>query len=117
MPADSDLRHRRSRWTRLAVWFALLVGAAYLVGFKPVFAFTEVSCPPTYTEQPVGIQGGIYRCIPPGGAAGVDPRSLLVGSRQREIGLYLANLNVRVFDFDIEQGNYHWFARGVPPPP
>ena len=102
---------------RFAVVVGVLVAVAYVVGFKPVITWAEVACPPRYTEQPVSIQSGVYRCIPPGGAAGVDLQGLPGGSRQREVGLYLANLNVRVFDCDFEQGHCLWLARGVPPPP
>jgi hypothetical protein len=102
---------------RFAVLIGVLAVVAYVVGLKPVTRWAEVACPPGYTEQPVSVQSGVYRCIPPGGAAGLDLNRLPGGSRQREVGLYLANLNVRVFDCDFEQGNCLWLASNVPPPP
>ena len=107
----------RSRWIRLTLVVGVLVAEAYVAGFKPAVTWTEVACPSGFTEQPVSIMSGVYRCIPPGGAAGADLRGLPHGSRQRQVGLYLANLNVRVFDCDFEQGHCLWLASNVPPPP
>lgn len=89
--------------------------AAYLVGIKLVLIWTEVACPPGHIERGVTLQDGIYWCVPPGGAAGVDLQTLPMASRQRWIGLYLANLQVRVFEF--ENGLFRWLGRGVPAPP
>ncbi len=111
-----SLRKRRS-WLVLAALLGLLVVAAYLVGFRPWIIWTEVACPLEYTEQPISITSGIYRCIPPGGAAGLDLRDLPVGSRQRFVGVYLANLRARVFECDFVWGYCVWLARDVPPPP
>ena len=110
-------RRRVQRWTRLARILGVLVLAAYFVGFKPVFDVSEVRCPAGYIKQGIGLQDYSYWCIPPGGAAELDRRTLPMGSQRRQIGLYFANLDVRVFDFDGVSGNYLWFARNVPAPP
>lgn len=68
-----------------------------------------------YTKEPIGIQAYSHRCIPPAGASGADLASLPMGSQQRQVGLYLAKLELRVFDFDLVADNYLWSARGVPP--
>lgn len=49
-----------SWWIRLVLVVGLLVAAAYVVGVKPVFIWTEVGCPPGYTEQAISIQS--YFC-------------------------------------------------------
>jgi hypothetical protein len=102
---------------RFAAVVGVLVAVAYVVGFKPVITWAEIGCPPGYSEQPVSIMGGVFWCVPPGRAPQVELQSLPMGSRQRQVGLYLANLNVRVFDCDFEQGNCLWLASNVPPSP
>ena len=87
-----------------------------MLGIKLVFDFREAQCPPGYTGQSPSIQDDEdFRCIPPGGLRGLDLQSLPMGSRHRQVGLYLANVDVRVYHLD--RGNYLWLARDVPAPP
>lgn len=89
----------------------LIVALAYVAGPRPVFLFSEFTCPTGSVERPVGLLGGVSVCAPPGEIA---PNPYVGGVPQREIGLYLTNLHVRLFDFDLEADNYLGFAVGVP---
>jgi len=98
----------------MAVAFALAFG--YFAGIRPVILFREFNCPSGYVQRPVGLMGGVYVCQQsgpiPADQVGVNPT--IGGSTQREVGLFLEDLHVRLFDFDLEQDNYLWFAVGVP---
>ena len=108
-------QQRGRLWVRLVLIAAFLAVTAYVVGVKPVFIWTEVACPAGHVERAVTIQDGIYWCVPPGGSTGLDLENRPMGGRQRWIGLYLANLQVRLFEYD--NGSYRWLARDVAPPP
>lgn len=60
-------QQRGRLWIRLILVVGLLVVAAYVVGVKLVFIWTEVACPPGHIERGVTLQDGIYWCVPPGG--------------------------------------------------
>lgn len=101
---------------RVLVVIVFVLAFLYFAGIRPVFLFTAFNCPSGYVQRPVGLMGGVYVCQPPGPlpAAEVGKSPTIGGTTQREFGLYLANLHVRVFDFDFEADNYVWFAVGVP---
>jgi hypothetical protein len=54
--------------------------------------------------------GGIYQCQAQGPSRADWPQVI---TTQDEVGLYLTNLQVRVFHFDFVQGTYLWLALGV----
>jgi hypothetical protein len=90
---------------------ALVVALAYAAGPRPVFLYSEFHCPTGHTQRAVGVQAGMHVCDPPGGLASNPYVSRIT---ERKVGLYLANLHVRVFDFDLQQDSYLGFAVGVP---
>ena len=104
------------RWLRPLAAIAFVLAFGYFAGIRPVILFTEFKCPSGYVQRPVGLIGGVYACQQPGpipaDEVGVNPT--IGGTTQRELGLFLANLHVRLFDFNFEQDNYLWFAVGVP---
>jgi len=93
---------------RFALATALLVASGYVLGFRIVWVFREQPCPPAHVAQPVGVVGGIWRCLP----VGVTPppgdetwwNTLPIAYRERSVGVYLANLRVRVFTWDENSG-------------
>ena len=95
---------------------AFVLAFAYFAGIRPVVLFTEFKCPSGYVQRPAGLMGGVYVCQQPGPipADQVVMNPTIGGTTQREFGLFLANLHVRLFDFNFEQDNYLWFAVGVP---
>ncbi len=104
---------------RVALVAALLAASGYALGFKTDWAFSERLCPPDHVEQYLGLMGGVWRCLPVGvtPAAGDDAwwNSLPQGHRTQRIGVYLANLQVRVFTYDDAIG-VHFIGVNVPAP-
>ncbi len=99
----------------MAVGLAVLVVFSFATGARPVFARQQLDCGLGNYAQSVGIIGGIYQCRPQPlhTPSGIRPPPQVVTTRD-EVGLYLTNLQVRVFDIDFVQGTYHWLAFGVP---
>ncbi len=95
----------------LAALVVVAIGIA--VGFKPVYVYEELRCAPGFTVQPVSISVSVCKPQPPD-AEIAWPSSAVV---RHEIGLYLANLRVRVFHFDFGSYGQHWLAFDVPAPP
>jgi hypothetical protein len=108
----------RRLWTTLrtvALALALVIAFGFVAGARPVYAYRELRCSPGFTAQPVSI-APVYQCRP----AIPDPTAIQwpqVVATQHEIGLYLANLRIRVFHFDFVWGTTYWFAFDVPSPP
>lgn len=98
----------------LTIALVVLVVFGFATGARPVFARGQLDCGSGNYAQGVGIMDGVYQCLtlahlPPG----VQPPPQIV-TTQDEVGLYLTNVQVRVFDIDFVQGTYHWLAFGVP---
>jgi hypothetical protein len=110
MPMAARIR-RTARAFGLSL--ALVVAFGYAAGAKPVFASSELRCPAGYTAQPASIIS--YECRPP-----IPDRTTIqwpaVVTTQDEVGLYLANPRVRVFDIDFVSGAVEWLAFDVPLP-
>ena len=100
----------------LAVALLVLVVLGFTTGARPVFARGQLDCGTDYYAQAVTIIDGVYQCrpkplrLPP--LSGVELPQVV--TTRDEVGLYLTNLQVRVFDIDFVQGTYHWLAFGVP---
>jgi hypothetical protein len=99
----------------------VLLGIAALalaLGARPVVVFRDFSCPPGYRAQAISVTEAVS-CEPtdavPPGAATLPPERRY-GSSQRELGLYFANVRMRVFDFDLIAGSYLWVGWNVPAP-
>lgn len=106
---------RRIRTTLRAILIslALVLAFGYAAGARSVFRYSELRCASGYTAQPVSI-APVYQCRPPI----PDPTVIQwpeVVTTEDEVGLYLANLRIRVFDIDFAGGSSHWFAFNVPP--
>jgi len=94
---------------------ALVVAFGYAAGARAVFAYNELHCQPGLTAQPVSI-APVFVCRP----QFPDPTTIQwpqVVTTQDEVGLYLANLRIRIFHIDFVWGTDHWFAFDVPAPP
>ena len=78
--------------------------------------FRDFSCPSGYRERGVGLTDNTLTCEPNAADAPPLPPEQRYGSRQREIGLYLARVNVRVFDVDLLGDDPHWLGWNVPAP-
>jgi hypothetical protein len=104
---------------RLALVAALLAASASVLGFRVVWVFSEWPCPPAHIAQPVGLMGGVWRCLP----IGVTPppgdeewwNNLPVASREHTVGVYLTNVNVRLFLYDEGSGE-RFIGFNVPAP-
>lgn len=98
----------------LTVALAILVVFGFATGARPVFARGQLDCGSGYYAQGVGIMDGVYQCLPLAHwPPSVQPPPQVVTTRD-EVGLYLTNVQVRVFDIDFVQGTDHWLAFGVP---
>ena len=109
---------RRIRRTIRAFGIGLLLVVAfgYAAGAKTVFVSSELRCAQGYTAQPASLIS--YECRPSWPIS--DPTTIQwrpVVTTRDEVGLYLANLRVRVFDIDFAAGTDHWLAFDVPAPP
>jgi hypothetical protein len=100
------------------VALAVVLVFGFLTGARPVFARQQLDCGTGYYAQPVSILDGVYQCQlrPLRGfpSLGDQPRQTV--TTRDEVGLYLTNLQVRVFDIDFVRGIYQWLASGVPDP-
>jgi hypothetical protein len=97
-----------------AIALVLVVAFGYAAGAKTVFVSSELRCASGYTAQPASLIS--YECRP----AISDPTTIQwrqVVTTRDEVGLYLANLRVRVFDIDFASGTEHWLGFDVPAPP
>ena len=93
---------------------ALVVAFGYAAGAKTVFVSSDLRCAPGYTAQPASLIS--YECRLPIS----DPTTIQwrpVVTTRDEVGLYLANLRVRVFHIDFVAGTELWLAFDVPSPP
>ncbi len=98
----------------LTVALVVLVVFGFATGARPVFARGQLDCSSGNYAQSVTIIDGVYQCLPLAHwPPGVQVPPQVVTTRD-EVGLYLTNLQVRVFDIDFVQGTYHWLAFGVP---
>jgi hypothetical protein len=108
---------------RVALVATLFVAIGYALGLKTIWAFSERTCPPGHVEHyPIGmVMGGSWLCLPidvmppPGDMAWWN--SLPTGYREQRVGVYLANLQVRVFTYDNFSGGPHFIGLNVPAPP
>jgi hypothetical protein len=108
------------RWRSLAVAAIVSMTIGFGLGLKGVWIFVNRPCPPAYDAQPVGLIDGIWRCLP----QGVEPpagdvawwNSLPTAHRNEEVGVYLANVRVRLFSYS-NNGGYHFVGLNVPAPP
>ena len=96
----------------VALLFLVLFGV--VTGARPVFAYHELRCPEGQMARAVSIAAWAVRCepvplrLPP---SVTPPRT---ATTQDEVGLYLTNLQMRVFHINFVAGTYHWLAFGVP---
>jgi len=108
-------RRIRSALRSFAIALGLVVVFGFAAGARPVYAHSELRCAPGYTAQPVSI-APVYQCRP----AILDPDVIqwpqTVTTRD-EVGLYLANLRIRVFHINFVWGTSLWFAFDIPPAP
>ena len=108
-------RRIRTTLRSFAIALAFVAAFALAAGARPVYAYSELRCAPGYTAQPVSI-APVFACRP----AIPDPTVIQwprVVATRHEIGLYLANLRIRVFHIDFVWGTSLWFAFDVPPAP
>jgi hypothetical protein len=118
----SSTRRPPKLLVRLALVAAIFVAIGSALGFRTVWAFSERVCPPNHVEYyPIGmVMGGFWLCQP----LGVTPppgdvawwNSLPTGYRDQRVGVYFANLQVRVFDYDNVSGAAHFIGFNVPAP-
>lgn len=100
----------------LAVAVLVLVVFGFTTGAKPVFARAQLDCGLGNYAQAVTIIDGVYQCrpiplrLPP--LSGVELPQVV--TTRDEVGLYLTNAQVRVFDIDYVQDTHLWLAFGVP---
>jgi hypothetical protein len=100
----------------VAVAVVLVFGFA--TGARPVFARQQLDCGTGYYVQSVSILDGFYQCRPRplrGPTSLGDQLPQIVTTRD-EAGLYLTNLQLRVFNIDFVQDRHEWLALGVPEP-
>jgi hypothetical protein len=95
----------------LAIASAALLVLCVLAGARPVYARHQLRCIDGYAAHPVGVMAGVYQCQAQGPSRAEWPQ---VVTTQDEVGLYLTNLNVRVFHFDFVRHTYDLFALDVP---
>jgi hypothetical protein len=100
----------------LTIALLILVGFGVTTGARPVFARAQLDCGLGRYAQSVTIMDGIYQCRPkpvrlPPLVTNQLPQ---VVTTQDEVGLYLTNVQVRVFDIDFVQDTRHWLAFGIP---
>ena len=105
---------RRATLRSFAIALALVVEFGYVAGAKTVFAYSELRCAPGYTAQPASLIS--YECRPAIPDAATIQWRAVVTTRD-EVGLYLANLRVRVFHIDFVAGTDYWLAFDIPAPP
>jgi hypothetical protein len=88
------------------------------LGLTVAWGFIDRPCPPNHRELPVGLIDGVWRCMPIGVAppAGDDAwwNSLPLGYRDHHAGLYLAAVQLRIFDY--RNGTMLFIGFPVPPP-
>jgi len=108
-------RRVRTALRSFAIALGLIVTFGLAAGARPVYAHSELRCTPGYTAQPVSI-APVYQCRPAMLDPGVIQWPQTVTTRD-EVGLYLANLRVRIFHIDFVWGTDHWFAFDVSAPP
>jgi hypothetical protein len=97
----------------------LLVACGFALGIKTVWIFQERPCPPAHIAQGLGLMDGMWRCLP----IGVTPaegdagwwNSLPTGDKREEVGVYLANVRVRVFSYS-NVGGHFYVGFDVPAP-
>jgi hypothetical protein len=93
----------------------VLVVIGFATGAKPLFVRGQLDCGLGFYAQGVTIIDGVYQCrpkplrLPPR----VDVELPQVVTTRDEVGLYLTNVQVRVFDIDYVLGTHHWLAFGV----
>ena len=108
-------RHIRTALRSFAIGLGLVVAFGLAAGARPVYAHSELRCAPGYTAQPVSI-APVYQCRPAIPDPDVIQWPQTVTTRD-EVGLYLANLRIRIFHIDFVWGTDHWFAFDVSAPP
>jgi hypothetical protein len=106
--------------TQFVLASVLVVASSYALGLKIVWAFSEQDCPPAHEVfYPIGqVSGGAWSCLP----VGVTPpagdmdwwNNLPTGHKDQRFGVYLANPEVRVLEFD--NGRPHFIGLNVPAP-
>jgi hypothetical protein len=109
------------RWLLAIVLAVLLLAAGGVaLGVKTVWIFDDRPCPLASTAQPVGVMDGAWRCVPTGVTAPAGDaiwwNSLPTAYRRHEVGLYLANVRVRVFSYEDPGPGFHYVGLNVPAP-
>ena len=99
-------RGLRSRRSRFVAGFVASVALAVVLGFRPVIEYADLTCPAGTVVQYQSIADWSAYCAPAEGAPG--PTSVPI---QRYLGLFLTNVDVRVFDLDFD--TFHGPALGV----
>ena len=84
----------RKTFSAFVIVLAFVVAFAYVAGARTVFVSSELRCGPGYTAQPASLSS--YECRPAISDATTIQWRPVVATRD-EVGLYLANLRVRVF--------------------
>ena len=96
-----------------AVALLSLVLFGVITGARPVFAYHELRCPEGQMARGVSLAAWVVRCEPvsPGLPPSFTPPR--TATTQDEVGLYLTNLQMRVFHIDFVAGTYEGVAFGV----
>ena len=94
-----------------AIVVASLVTLAIITGARPTYAYQQLQCERGYQPQSAG-PSGLYWCQPRPLAAPDAARPDPV-TTQHEVGLYLTNLDIRVFHVDFVSGDLQGFALGI----
>jgi hypothetical protein len=91
-----------------------LVLFAAITGARPLFAQHELRCPEGQMVRPVSVAAWAVQCEPVPLHVPMRVNPPRTATTQDEVGLYLTNLQVRVFHIDFVAGTYHGLALGVP---
>ncbi len=108
--APSWQRGRPPRRLAVLALSVALVVLAFAAGPRLIVDYRDLNCPEGYVARPVSIAYWAVQCEPDRGAVS-GPRSVAIS---REVGLFMTNANVRVFDVDFIAGNVLGPAVNVP---
>jgi hypothetical protein len=81
---------------------------AFALGFRPVVEYSDLRCAAGTVPRPVSIAYWAVRCEP--SEASSEPTTV---PTRRYVGLFLTNVDVRVFDADLLADDFHGPALNV----
>lgn len=96
----------RGRLLTIAAGILLLLA----LGARPVFEYRDLNCPPGSFVRGIGVAYWAVACSVSDGPSGARKTTAPV---RRYVGLFLTNVDVRVFDADLLSGATHGPALGV----